>query len=187
MDLSKLTFDCLLGDDLYTSFKAKLNEKEVVVKFFHECSDENSEFEILEFFQKNSAQPELFPRPYFQLKEYYEELTILETTMEDVYKVIVYQFIDGIVLNKLMELSESEKQQMQKDLTQHLAEIHRLGLVYGDIRIDNLIKDSNNRYLLIDYGRTFGLEFPPMEYMIDNEEIPTQQDDIEALNRIFSQ
>ena len=72
-------------------------------------------------------------------------------------------------------------------------EIHRLGLIHGDVRLPNIIIRTDGRYVLIDYGRTFsenwnqsGL-FPPMKYLIDEtNDIPTKQDDFNELRRILS-
>ena len=55
--------------------------------------------------------------------------------------------------------------------------------------MENVIQKPNGHYQLIDYGRTFSItdnKFPPMEYMNDDDCIPTKQDDLNTLTKLYS-
>lgn len=84
--------------------------------------------------------------------------------------------------------ANKNKRKFLDDIREHLKEIHRMGFVYGDIRVPNIIRTQNGRYLLIDYGRTFSKNvhtiFPPMQYIIDYDAIPTHEDDIDMLDEL---
>lgn len=45
---------------------------------------------------------------------------------------------------------------------------------------------SDLKYKLIDYGLTFSIDgsIPPMEYMVNDDEIPVMEDDMNNLRRI---
>ena len=60
--------------------------------------------------------------------------------------------------------------------------------IHGDVRFHNIIYGTKlQRYQLINYRRTFhesDLTFPPMSYMIQYDEVPTKEDDLERLNGV---
>ena len=185
-----ISYEKLLGDDLYTTFKGQYMNHPVVIKFFTDVSDQNNEYEVLDYLQKHSQKNHLFPKPYFQVEFNSENLTISvgpenqSMNINDVYKVIVYEYLEGFTLCE----TNYDKNQVFSDIQIQLYELHRLGFVYADLKKDNIIKRPHGQYNLIDFGRTFSLndqKFPPMEYMIDDNEIPNQDDDFKRLNFFF--
>jgi tRNA A-37 threonylcarbamoyl transferase component Bud32 len=92
--------------------------------------------------------------------------------------VIVYEYIEGMTID-FKALSPEEKVKMKTEVKEQLDELHRLGLVHGDVRGPNIIL-TPNRFLLIDYGRTYSLDgtFPALDFMV------TQEDDLTALSVI---
>ncbi len=155
-----LKFDKLLNDDLYTTYKGTYNGLPSILKFFTEQSDNNNEFEVIEFLHSNSDNPEWYPIPYesynSQEIENMEEIIpkyVLEN--HEPYKLIVYSYLEGDDIVK-ENLIKDDIDNLKDDIREHLEQIHKVGLIYGDIRLPNIIFSKIfNRYLLIDYGRTF--------------------------------
>lgn len=171
-----IEYERLLNNDLYATFKGKFCGKDAIIKVFHEMSDNNNEYEFLEFMKNNGVQG--FPRPFLKMNFNYKTMKILSVTLKQVYKIIVYEYIEG----------EHAKNISENDIKEQLAEIHKWGFIYGDINYGNIICTKNGNFCLIDFGRTFSIsdpKFPPMEYMIEDEEIPTQQDDLNDLKELI--
>jgi hypothetical protein len=174
---SKLTFGKCLGNDLYITHKGMLDGIDVIIKLYKECSDENNEIETLDLLQNKSNGE--FPKPYVSIMH-----PILETqngTYYDIYvnKLIVYEYIQG---ESLTTASNVDKVILKEDIQKQLDILHKLDLVFADI-----IKLPNNHYYLIDYGRVFSItdvNLPPMNYMIEDDCTPSQQDDIDDLNKL---
>lgn len=70
--------------------------------------------------------------------------------IKNVYKVIICEYIEGSPIPNPI----NNKSKIIADISDHLSEIHRLGFIYGDVRLSNIIL-AKNRYILIDYGRCF--------------------------------
>lgn len=172
---SQLTFEKLLGDDLYVTYQGLLDNKKVVIKLYiFDRSDGNNEIEVLDYLQSKSNG---FPIPYMSIS--YPNLSI----KDDIIKMIVYEYIEGenLISNNVNML------RLREDVEKQLNILHKLDLTFADIRLENVIKLSNNSYFLIDYGRVFSLtnkDFPPMDYMFEENSLPTQQDDIDKLYTI---
>jgi serine/threonine protein kinase len=209
--LKDLIYLELLSDDLYTTFKATYQGKSVVVKFYTYKSDRNNEYEILEYLEKHSPLKDCFPRPWFKydlqeesLEIYYledqltkkytpEELKdtsstkdtapVKRVTLEEVYKVIVYEYIEGETIRNVTY----NRDKVIKDITIILEELHRLNLVHSDLNLGNILRTLDNRYLLIDFGSAFSItdkKFPPLEFMVEEDEVPTQADDYAWLAKL---
>jgi len=175
---SMITLEKFLNEDLYTTYKGKLDNVDVIMKLYGEYSDANNEIEVLNYLQKHA--PTKFPIPYASIL--YPKLNI-DTYIE---KLIIYQYIEGEELNKSSIIN---KVILKNDIMKQIEVLHKLNLVFGDIRIENIIKLNSNHYYLIDYGRVFSLidkKFPPMNYMIEEDIIPSQEDDINNLNKIIN-
>ncbi len=180
-----IIFQELLGQDLYVTFKGQWKGKDAVIKFFFfSVSDENNEYEFMELMQgKNGV-----PIPYYKINLNYEDIIVSldrEIEINGVYKIIVYEFIEGEEVTKGI----NNKDKLLSDIIEQLTEIHRLGFVYGDMRLANIIKTKEEKYCLRDYGRTFSLKdtkYPPMKYMIDEEEVPTREDDLSMLMKCYN-
>lgn len=173
-----IKYERLIGRDLYTTFKGQYMGIPVVIKFFTEVSDNNNEYEILEYLHKYNG----FPKPYFQVTIDNKSVVInTDMKIDNVYKVIVYEYIEGIPIDR----KEFDKKKVIYDIQKQLLKIHKLGLVYGDIKKDNILKLPDGTYCLIDFGRTFSIidiKFPPMKYMLEDNEVPSQKDDLIQLN-----
>lgn len=173
---SRLIFEKCLGHDLYVTYQGLLDDKKVVIKLYiWDLSDENNEIPVLDYLQANSSE---FPIPYLSIS--YPNLNIVD----DISKIIVYEYIEGESITS----SNIDMSLLKEDIEKQLNILHKLNLVFADIRIENIIKLPNNKYFLIDYGRVFSTtdkNLPPMEFMIDYDEIPSQQDDFDALKRII--
>lgn len=172
---SRLIFEKCLGHDLYVTYQGLLDDKKVVIKLYiWDLSDENNEIPVLDYLQSNASE---FPIPYLSIS--YPNLNIVD----DISKIIVYEYIEGESLTS----SNVDMALLKEDIEKQLNILHKLNLVFADIRIENIIK-LPNKYFLIDYGRVFSTtdkNLPPMEFMIDDDEIPSQQDDFDDLNRII--
>lgn len=173
---SRLIFEKCLGHDLYVTYQGLLDDKKVVIKLYiWDLSDKNNEIPVLDYLQSNASE---FPIPYLSIS--YPNLNIVN----DISKIIVYEYIEGESITS----SNIDMVLLKEDIEKQLNVLHKLNLVFADIRIENIIKLPNNKYFLIDYGRVFSTtdkNLPPMEFMIDYDEIPSQQDDFDALNRII--
>ena len=179
---SKLTFGKCLGDDLYITYKGLLDGVDVIIKLYKEFSDENNEIEVLDYLQNHTK--EQFPIPYISILN--PEFIFNINNDNDIYirKLIVYQYIQG---ESLTPSSNIDKIMLRSDIEKQLNILHKLHLVFADIRIQNIIKLDDNHYYLIDYGRVFSMvdtKLPPMNYMIEDDCIPSQQDDINQLDKI---
>jgi serine/threonine protein kinase len=160
--MNQIKYEKLLGSDLYITFKGEYLGHPVIIKFFTEVSDQNNEYEVLDYLQKHSASKELFPKTYLQVNMDYSSLTLFvgenqqSMTIEEIYKVIVYEYIEGTDIS----LSSYNQQQAIIDVGLQLSELHRLGFVHGDVKINNIIQTNKETYYLIDYGRTFSVSDP---------------------------
>lgn len=181
---SKLTFGKCLGNDLYITYKGLLDDIDVIIKLYKEFLDENNEIEVLDYLQNHTK--EQFPIPYISILNPEFMFNIEDEQDDNVYirKLIVYQYIEG---ESLTPSSNINKTMLRSDIEKQLNILHKLHLVFADIMIQNIIKLDNNHYYLIDYGRVFSLidtNIPPMNYMIEDDCIPSQKDDINDLNKI---
>jgi serine/threonine protein kinase len=186
-DMHGLKLIDLLNDDLYTTFKANYKGNLAIAKFFHLCkdgSDDNNEYEVLVHLQKYSSpdQKRFFPVPYGCMS--FERNVSLfkkdKPILTSIRKVIVYQYMEGTPLNK----TTFNPVKMKADINKIITYLHILGFVYADIKLSNILRTPDDEYILIDFGRTFSVydkACPPMKYMRDEDEIPTQKEDIAAL------
>lgn len=188
--LSIINFLELLNDDLYTTFLGTYLDQKCIVKFFTHKSDENNEYEVIQFLKTHSDKSNLYPKPYFQIKDdigdYSVTLANVEHKLHSVYKVICYEYFDGVVGTNNYNKFDDLKALM--NLKEHLNDIHSFGFIFADVRPDNIIFSTKlDRYILIDYGRTFHSTyklFPPMDYMLEEKEfepLMIQDDDTECL------
>lgn len=147
-----IIFQELLGEDLYVTFKGQWKGKDAVIKFFFYASDENNEYEFMELMQgKNGV-----PLPYCKVNLNCEDIIVHlnhKIRINDVYKVLVYEYIEGEIFIKY----SWNKDKFLSDIKEQLLELHGLGFVYGDMKLQNVIKTKEGKYRLIDYGRTFSL------------------------------
>lgn len=181
---SKLTFGKCLGDDLYITYKGLLDDIDVIIKLYKEYSDENNEIEVLDYLQNHTE--EKFPITYISILNPEFMFNINNDDDDDFYirKLIVYQYIEG---ESLTSSSNIDKMMLRNDIKKQLEILDKLNLVFADIRIENIIKIDNSHYYLIDYGRVFSMtdiNLPPMNYMLEDDCIPSQQDDINQLQKI---
>ena len=72
------------------------------------------------------------------------------------------EFVDGVTLHKQVErrgpLSATEAIRIGIDICQGVAAIHRAGLVHGDVKAQNVIRDGSGRTILTDFGAGFDRE-----------------------------
>ncbi len=179
--MNELVIESLLGEDIYVTLKGRSKEKEVVVKLFLGDADLNNEYNVLGFLQKASLHPEWFPKPYFVHLPNSGVVRELGRQWNKVYFAIVYEFIQGQTVD-VKKLTLDERVQLRAEVGEQLRELHRLGLVHGDVRGQNIIK-TPQRYLLIDYGRTYSPEgeFLALDFMIEDDFMVMPEDDLLAL------
>lgn len=176
----------LLGNDLYLTFRARYQDCDVIAKYFTDASDNNNEYKVLTFLQ-TIPERDRFPKPVFQ-EQLSGEITITyendKIITVDAYKVIVYQYLPGN--NLQFPLGDEEIMNCRRDIVDQLKILHKYQLVYGDVNTNNIIY-WKGKYCLIDYGRCFSLvntDMPPLEYMIEDETIPTMNTDLLAVNNL---
>lgn len=178
---SSLTFEIMMGQDLYITYRGLLDNKKVVIKLYIEdYSDSNNEIEILDYLQTHSMG---FPVPYFSILNPKFDHDVLDHNAD---KMIIYEYIEG---EPLTPSSSIDMLKLKKDVGAQLLILHNLGLVFADIRLENVIKLPNGNYFLIDYGRVFSIKdekYPPMDFW-DEDEVPTQRNDVDTLYRITKQ
>lgn len=129
----------------------------------------------MKFLKENSEHPEWYPQVFCQ--EEIDEINVGGDYYDDVCKVICYEYLE--------ETDEIETARKLSDIEEQLNDMHNLGIIHGDVRNDNII--ASGRFLLIDYGRSFSIDhtpFPPMEFMVDEDDFPTIDTDNESLQRI---
>ena len=185
--MDKVVLEELLNDDLYTTFKGFYEDKPCMVKFFsNEKSDQNNETEIMQYLKQHSKLSMLYPTVYFSIllgesKDYSIRCKKSGHLIKNVYRIICYEYIEP-------ETPVFDFQQCSKDITLQLTDLHSHGFVYGDVRVGNIIFSKPfGKYQLIDFGRSFSISdknYPPMTYMIDENEIPTQADDFKQLTNV---
>jgi serine/threonine protein kinase len=66
------------------------------------------------------------------------------------------ELVGGSTIKDLLhmqdELSVEEVREIGRDLCQALSYIHRQGLVHGDVKAENVMRDDNGRIVLMDFG-----------------------------------
>jgi RIO-like serine/threonine protein kinase len=60
-------------------------------------------------------------------------------------------------------------------------ELHRCGIVWGDVNVHNIFIDANGDAWVIDFGGNCNVEF------IDEELKETHEGDIQGLRRVFEE
>jgi hypothetical protein len=84
-----------LGNFNCTTDAYRIHDK-CVVKIYYSMSKPTHEFEILKFIQSHSTKSYLFPIPYLCFNKKYECVECMEINIYDVFKICVYEYIDGI-------------------------------------------------------------------------------------------
>lgn len=181
-----LVLEQLLGFDTNVTFRAhhKNVPMPVVVKFYY-GKDTSNEFEVLQYLSKLSL-PFKIPQPFFSVDvdQPNNQFIYGDHTYQDVYHMIVYEFIEGETVKYLKGL---ERTRCRNSISAQLRVLHDLGLVYGNIRSSNILHTSDDKYILIDYGMTYsksGVPFPMTQCEMELKQLdeePTQERDFEDL------
>ena len=181
---SLLVFEQVLSQELYVTLKGTCDNKDVVIKFFYERSDKNNEFEIMRYVEEETSLSGITPIPYIKIDNpKYSTYKIGNIKINGVWKIIIYEYIPGVPLEYLVNINVIS---MQNDIRSILSDLEYVGLVYGDIHLGNIIQINNGRYRLIDFGQSFSTDnrFPPIEYMLHEDLLPTFSSDINNLSCI---
>lgn len=116
------------------------------------------------------------------------------------YKIIIYEYIEGIPVDFLIRdivgddnyqpnmslINTNIKDEVYSEVHTQILELAKLNIVHGDIKLKNIVQTVDGHYILIDYGRAIGIgplteKYPPNEYTIDEDIIPTIENDIQDL------
>lgn len=137
----------------FAVFKTTHNERECIMKCYLEKDIKSNEYQVLEHFQKASSKPHLYPKPY----ECDNTTRILNIEGSDhvVYKTLYYEFIPGTTGTDVT--IEFNLTKAKEELFDHLKDLHSMGFVHGDIKRDNILRRSDGKFFLIDYGTCFNL------------------------------
>ena len=72
-----------------------------------------------------------------------------------VCKFIVFEYVEGCTLYKIMEqgrLSVNLAKQIFLSLFKIVCQIHNMGIVHRDLKLDNFMVRANGHLVLIDFG-----------------------------------
>lgn len=164
----------LIEAGVYLMYKVKYQGMPAVIKLWYEWSPPNNEPEIISILHR--LNPSLYPPLYFVDRSPPWCHTIGDRICK-VYQTLCYGYISG---TRVAHLSLWDKEM----LILQLKTIHGLGLVHGDVRIDNIIRrDDNGQVFIVGYGCMFSerdpIMFPHMKGMM-----LTYRNDIDALHAI---
>ena len=70
--------------------------------------------------------------------------------MQGFHKVVVMEFLDGVILDKYMEDNPSSKDTLRKECESALQLLHSSGYVHGDFRYQNILV-VNDKIKIIDF------------------------------------
>jgi TP53 regulating kinase-like protein len=66
---------------------------------------------------------------------------------------IIMEYIDGKQVKQLMNaISEAERQRLCSRIGQLIAQLHRYGLIHGDLTTSNMIAGLSRRVFFVDFG-----------------------------------
>lgn len=199
--LSSLQISKMLRNVMYASFKCTFLGKPAVLKISRRGSVENNEFEILQYLQANSDHPDWYPQPFLSMRVHgnptleiskKKSSQVQTFVLEDVYKIIVYEYFEGDMLLR----SQVAEDTMFNQLTACLAELHRLNILHADLHYDNIVYREDGLCVFIDYGCAFSqnweehsTNFQPVEtipkHLKVHKNVYSHKEEIEYLHRII--
>lgn len=176
-----------INEDLYSTYLCIYKSTPVNIKLYTDMSDETNEGQVLELFNELGIID--YNHLLLDIHTDGDEFLILGE-YKNIFRIIVYEFEVGYVLHRTDKLT----QKLINDIKEQLDKIHNLGFVYGDLRKENILINTEGKAVLIDFGRTYrdpniiseisAEDYPPMEYMIENEEIDTIEDENKSFERL---
>ncbi|CAG8982278.1 hypothetical protein HYALB_00004512 [Hymenoscyphus albidus] len=100
---------------------------------------------------------------------------------ESVLMGMLLENIEGITLHKaIMDASIDEKRKWMDQIEATVKSLHGYGIVWGDVKPDNVMIDSSGDAILIDFGGGGTLEY------VDLEHHETKEGDLQGLKRLRS-
>lgn len=171
----------ILSHEVYATYRTKKG----ILKLYGENRHFwGSEAEVISILHRNYPE---FPRLImWDMSEPWEHI------LPDGEKMMVHQ---SILMEEIKghkpkkgELTPKHKEQLEVQLKK----MHRLGIVHGDVRRDNIIiRDEDGTACLIDYGESYSAcnpkLLPPMPCLLEDgeDEAPTFMDDFRSLQHLF--
>ncbi|MEM9083722.1 MAG: serine/threonine-protein kinase [Planctomycetota bacterium] len=78
----------------------------------------------------------------------------------------VFSFAEGIPMNEWIENEKPsirERVRVIRDIASALTEVHRVGIIHGDIKPANILVNAEGRAWLTDFGHAFDAACPPQD------------------------
>jgi hypothetical protein len=148
-------------------------------------SDDNNEYEIMQLLYGYGIIP---IKPLYSRKVNYE-ITLFSGETRQIYKEIAYPHIPGIKIGQITDVTDEEWSRWKNQVSKQLTDLHNIGIIYGDQFNNNIIITHDRSHAMIDnFCRSFSLvdpSLPPMDYMLEDKEIPDEAEDWYYLNRFF--
>ncbi|CAI5759073.1 unnamed protein product [Candida verbasci] len=72
--------------------------------------------------------------------------------------------LDYMNLKMKTKLTETEILKIMLDISLGIYEMHKLKLIHRDIKIENVLIDSDHNFKLCDFGSTTGIIYPPQDH-----------------------
>jgi hypothetical protein len=95
---------------------------------------------------------------------------------------MLFEWLDGWPLAEHPELADVRLHERWREQVEGtVRELHRCGIVWGDVNVHNIFIDANGDAWVIDFGGNCNVEF------IDEELKETHEGDIQGLRRVFEE
>lgn len=145
--LIKSIINCstLYRRDPHLTFLAKYQDRSCILKLIYDRVDINNEAVVTSMLHRYD--PQSYPRVVFLDRSNPWNLTL----GSDTYRIIESLCIEALPDMPLGAITRIDKRQLQVQLD----ELHRLGIIHGDVQRNNIIRRPNGDVFLIDYGYSY--------------------------------
>jgi hypothetical protein len=95
---------------------------------------------------------------------------------------MLFEWLDGWPLAEYPKLADRRLHERWREQVEGIVrELHRCGIVWGDVNVHNIFIDANGDAWVIDFGGNCNVEF------VDEELKETHEGDIQGLRRVFEE
>lgn len=144
-------------------YSAKINEKEIAIKFLISDSERKHIRFKSEYFNTNYVRNEL--RNVVNMI-HYDEIEIQEGVFIPYIIMTLYSKNLKKYRNEKDEITEEEFVKLLKFLFTTLNSVHRKGIIHRDLKPENILVDEKDKFVLTDFGIA---HYEKEDFLIDNK------------------